>query len=479
LYERGATLSRAVRRTLLLLTALVALAWPGVASAWTKQEVNIPTNDGIPLAATLYLPDGAVPAGGWPAIMLLHGLGGDRQGMNALAEQFFLPGEQYAALTFDARGHGGTGGLVTVDGPREIADVRTAFEWLAGRPDVSDTRIGAWGISYGGGAVWNSIVAGVPFAAAETCETWTDLYSALVPQDLSKSGVIVGFLGEIPTGLLAPGLEAVKQWGLTSSNLPGLRAFSNERSVLTRLAAVTTPVMMMQGRRDFAFGIDQATRAYSALAGPKALWIGNHGHAPSTFPASDTPAMMAAGRTWFDRHLRSLPVDTGPPVRLAREGAADATGFSRLPPTNTVKLELPGTTRTIAQASKLVRTSNATTSALEVFGRPEVKVNATSRGGWSRLIAVLTARTPAGKEIVVSSGGLPTKRGAHAYTIRMIDQATFVPKGSRFSVTIASSSSAQSPANLLYLDLPMVPGARVTLGSIRVRIPVLAKAISH
>jgi predicted acyl esterase len=189
--------------------------------------------------------------------------------------------------------------------------------------------------------------------------------------------------------------------------------------------------------------------------------------------------MMAAGRTWFDRHLRSLPVDTGPPVRLAREGAADATGFSRLPPTNTVKLELPGTTRTIAQASKLVRTSNATTSALEVFGRPEVKVNATSRGGWSRLIAVLTARTPAGKEIVVSSGGLPTKRGAHAYTIRMIDQATFVPKGSRFSVTIASSSSAQSPANLLYLDLPMVPGARVTLGSIRVRIPVLAKAISH
>ena len=44
----------------------------------------------------------------------------------------------------------------------------------------------------------------------------------------------------------------------------------------------------------------------------------------------------------------------------------------------------------------------------------------------------------------------------------MIDQATFVPKGSRFSVTVASSSSAQNPANLLYLDLPMVAGARDT-----------------
>ena len=60
--------------------------------------VTIPASDGLPLAATLYIPDGTAPAGGWPAIMMLHGLGGDRQGMNALAEQAFLPGEQYAVL---------------------------------------------------------------------------------------------------------------------------------------------------------------------------------------------------------------------------------------------------------------------------------------------------------------------------------------------------------------------------------------------
>ena len=148
--------SRAVRRTLPLLVAVAALAWPGVAAAWTKQDVTIPASDGLPLAATLYVPDGAAPAGGWPAIMLLHGLGGNRQGMNALAEQSFLPGEQYAVLTVDARGHGDTGGLVTIDGPREIGDVRDAFGWLAARPDVADNRIGAWGISYGGGAVWNA-----------------------------------------------------------------------------------------------------------------------------------------------------------------------------------------------------------------------------------------------------------------------------------------------------------------------------------
>ena len=466
-----------MRRTLLLLVTVAVLAWPGIASAWTKQDVTIPASDGLPLAASLYVPDGAAPAGGWPAIMLLHGLGGNRQGMNLLAEQYFLPGEQYAVLTVDARGHGGTGGLVTIDGPREIADVREAFGWLAGRADVSDTRIGAWGISYGGGALWNALVAGVPFAAAETCETWTDLYSALVPQDLSKSGAVTGFLSEIPTGVLAPALETFRAWALTSSNLPALRLLSDERSALPHLPRVTTPVFMMQGRRDFAFGIDQATRAYSTLAGPKALWIGNHGHAPSTFPAVDTAAMMAAGKTWFDRYLRGLPVDTGPSVRVAREGTADAVGFSRLPATKTVRLALPGQ-KTIVQATKLVRTAKPTTSKMEVFGRPAVKVTATAAGGWARLVAVLTARTPAGKEIIVSSGGLPTTPGRRTYTIRMIDQATFVPKGSRFSVTVASSSSAQNPANLLYLDLPMVAGARVTLGPIALSIPVLTKVIS-
>ncbi len=35
-------------------------------------------DDGVSIAATLYLPDGTAPAGGWPAIVFLHGLSGNR-----------------------------------------------------------------------------------------------------------------------------------------------------------------------------------------------------------------------------------------------------------------------------------------------------------------------------------------------------------------------------------------------------------------
>ena len=145
-------------------------------------------DDGVSIAATLYVPDGAAPPGGWPAIVFLHGLSGNRQQMNALVEGYGFTGGSYAVLTFDARGHGESGGLVGIDGPREVADIRAIHDWLAARPDVSDTKIGAWGISYGGGGVFNSLVAGVPWAAVVTVETWTDLYSALMPQGLVKSG---------------------------------------------------------------------------------------------------------------------------------------------------------------------------------------------------------------------------------------------------------------------------------------------------
>src|SRR6185312_15766511 len=50
------------------------------------------------------------------------------------------------------------------------SDVKAVFAWLRDRPDVADTRIGGWGVSYGGGAAWNSLAAGVPWAALEVSD---------------------------------------------------------------------------------------------------------------------------------------------------------------------------------------------------------------------------------------------------------------------------------------------------------------------
>jgi pimeloyl-ACP methyl ester carboxylesterase len=462
------------------LATVAALVGTGNAAAFSRETVTIESADGIKLAATLTVPAGAAPASGWPAVIFLHGLGGSRADMVQVAEQMGVIGERYVVLAYDARGHGESGGLITIDGPKEIADVKAAFALLRDRPDVTDDRIGAFGISYGGAAAWNSLAAGVPWATIEVVETWTDLRTALIPQGLVKSGVIAGFIGPLDPAKIDPEVITIRDAAF-AGQIGGILPWAATRSSLAALKGVKTPVFMMQGRRDFAFGLDQALQAWRQLAGPKRLWFGLHGHAPSTFPTRDSPVMLAEAARWFDRYLRGAPggIDMNHPVAVSPERwRGKPTRYSALPATMTSAFALPGTSSMTA-AGKVVREAGKVPGPFEVFGTPSVRVTATAAGGWSRLVAVLSARTPGGKEIVVAGGGVPVAKGKKTYTISLSSQATYVPPGSKLTVTFGSSSLAQNPGNLLYLDLPMAPGARVAVGPATLRVPALAKPISR
>jgi len=475
-----AAVTAPVSRVPLLLLAAVAAALLacGPARAFSSQDVTITSADGTPLAATLTLPDATAPAGGWPAVIFMHGLGGNRSSTLAIARQMRI-GERYAVLAYDARGHGQSGGLIGIDGPNEIADVKAVFAWLRNRPDVSDTRIGGWGVSYGGGAAWNSLAAGVPWTTLEIWMSWTDLRTALAPQGLAKTGVIAGFLGSLDPKRVDPEVLAIRDAAFAGNIAPVL-PFAAARSSLPALKGVKTPVFMMQGRRDFAFGIDQALDAYRALAGPKQLWLGLTGHLPSPGVAADTPAMLAEGARWFDRFLRGDTAAPLPrPIAISPERwKGTPARFASLPKVVTARTTFVGTAA-FDQSGKYRRPLPRLTRATEVFGSPVVQVTAKATGGWSRIVAVLSARTPAGKEIVVAGGGVPTRAGKRTYRIVLGSQATFLPRGSRLTVTVGSSSLAQSPANLLYLDLPFPSTARLTVTGGALVLPRLATPVTR
>jgi len=474
------TLGPVARISLAALAAvLVLLVGEAPASPLARQDVVIPMDDGTPIAATLHLPDSAAPAGGWPAIVVLHGLPGDRQQMNALVALTGLVDQGYAVLTFDSRGFGGSGGLVGVAGPREVADVGALHAWLAARGDVADAKIAALGFSYGGGTALNSLVAGVPWRAVFVAQTWTDLYGALMPQGLVKSGSLASLVDAVPPERRDPSLAPVAAAAL-AGNAAAVRPWAAERSSLTRLGSVTTPVFMAQGRRDFLFGMEHGSLAYPRLRGSKVLYFGLHGHAPSTFPAADTASLLQLARGWLDCHLRELACDpaaasvyvvpesfTG---RISRRGS--------LPPTRAATFGAPGVS-TFAQRGKAVRRIAPLRSAIETFGSPRVTTTIAASGGWSRLVAVLSARTPRGKEIVVGAGGVPTRNGTRRVTIRLSNQATYLPRGSRLTLTLASSSTAQAASNTLYLDLPMAPTARVRVGTASLVLPVLRTPVTR
>ena len=109
-----------------------------------------------------------------------------------------------------------------------------------------------------------------------------------------------------------------------AGNAAAVRPWAAERSSLSKLGSVTTPVFMAQGRRDFLFGIDQAALAFKRLKGPKLLYLGLHGHAPSTFPAADTGFLMAQVRVVVRLPPGSEPVLAGDD--RIRTGARRASG---------------------------------------------------------------------------------------------------------------------------------------------------------
>lgn len=469
------------------LTAL-ALALPGVASAFSKTDVLIPMSDGAKIAATYYAPDGPPPGPGWPSVLMLHGLGENRadetnalgMSINTMAETQLVP-QGYAALTFDARGHGQSEGLVGVDGPREIQDVRELVAWLAAQPGIHPGRIGAFGYSYGGGAIWRAAAEGVPFKAIEVGVAWTDLYAALAPQDLARSGVVLGFWNSI-AARAAPEVGPIVNDVLAGRNLAAVRAFAAGRSARQLLGQVKVPTFLLQGRRDFAFDLDQALVPFNRLKAPKRLYLADFGHAPSPLPAGELQHILPTGRRWFDRYLKNLPngIDTEPPVEVAPDPWTGKTfSYRKLPTRKTLRLSFPGR-RQIASTGKVARTLPRRKARLETFGPPILRVALSSPNGWPHVVAVLSAVTPQGQEIVVSSGGARVRLRSKPkqVTIRLISQVTAVPPRSRLRLTIAATSTAQSPGNLLYLS--GVPrSARLVVGGARLTLPVLKTPISR
>jgi pimeloyl-ACP methyl ester carboxylesterase len=437
-------------------------------------------DDGVRIDASILLPTGTAPAGGWPAVMMFHGLGGNHTSLAAgLAPAYLDKG--YAVLAPDARGHGTSGGFVSLDGPREVADVRAEFQWLAARPEVSDTQIGAWGISLGGGAAWNSVVAGVPFKALETFETWSDLYRALFPQNLGKSGAIYNFAQSVPADHIAPDLRPYVPQMIGNENLPGVRTLLGARSSLNALSAVTTPSFLFQGRRDFAFDIDQAAAAYRRLAGPKRLYVGDFGHSPSTFPGPDITHVLDLSTRWYDRFLKGVPngIDTEKPVQIASDPWTEKTASFARPPA-TKSLTLVSRARSgLAARGKVVRTFTLPKRSIEQFGAPVVRVTASTPAEWPHLVAVLTAVGARGQETVLTEGGTITPFGTKATTvaIKLISTGNLLRPGTKLRVYLGGTSTVQNVANLLYLKL--VPDdSRLTIRKVTVTLPLLPKPIS-
>jgi esterase/lipase len=444
---------RAVRRLLLVVAA--ALLWVAPAQAFSKQTGTRTMTDGVGIAYDLYEPDGAAPAGGWPGVIVMHGLGGSKDDLGAIADAFVSHG--YAVLAYTDRGHGTSGGVAGLAGPDDISTEQAMFSFFAGLPEVSDTQIGAWGISYGGGQAWNGLAAGIPYKAAEVVETWTDLYSALFPQNLAKSGIVLGFAKTIDAR--SPLIAASENDAIHSTNMGALKTLADSRSSYAKLPSISTPVYMFQGRVDYAFDVGQALNGYTHITGPKHLYVGQFGHTPSTFPGPDVSYVLAQGVAWYDHYLKNAPngIDKAPPVTIAAATGSKRTSYAGLPKTKVIPAGFMGTAPQ--------RRGPRFGQALETFGVSLLKVQVRKVSNYPRLVATVLAGNR-----VITHGGIVPKAGLN--TIRLADYVQYLPKGTRLTVTFGDSSTK----DVAYLGFGS--SGTISLGPAELSLQVLTKPVS-
>jgi hypothetical protein len=305
---------------------------------------------------------------------------------------------------------------------------------------VNGKEIGAWGISYGGGQVWNGLGAHIPYAAAEVVETWTDLYSALWPGNVAKSGIVLGFAKAVDSR--SPLIQQYENDAIHSTNLGAIRALVAPRSVYQQLPSITTPVYMFQGRVDYAFDVTQAENGYLRVRGPKHLYVGQFGHTPSA----------------FDHYLRGVPngIDKTPPVTIAAATGTKRASFAGIPKTRKLVLPLTGPQQTSARMKR----------AVETFGVSTIRVRVKASH-----FPALVATVLAGNR-VITHGAVVPRNGV--VTIHLANYVQYVPKGARLRVTFGSSSSA---GDIAYLAFP-APGSSLSVGKATLTLSVLTKPIS-
>jgi predicted acyl esterase len=297
----------------------------------------IPMEDGVRLAASLYLPEGA--EAGRPAPVVLEALPYRKDDVTASYRpeyQRLCAEYGYAVARVDLRGTGSSEGVATDEYPAsEQADLCQVIAWLAGQP-WSTGSVGMYGTSYSG---FNSlqVAAERPPALKAIVAIFAsdDRYrddvhytgGALKLLDLVDYPLYMVALNALPPvpEVAGPGwrdrwrerLERLEPWLLRWLEEQVDGPYWRQGSLRPAYERITCPTMLVAGWAD---GYRNGTfRVLERLQAPARLLFGPWSHmaTDSSLPGPRIDLVPEMVR-WWDRWLRDRPngVDQGPPVTV-------------------------------------------------------------------------------------------------------------------------------------------------------------------
>jgi dienelactone hydrolase len=328
------------------------------------------------------------PDGPYPVIGNFHGWGGSKIGVDPQTQGWAQNG--YVVFSMSARGWGDSCGATDpdklllspacanghnhlMDSRYEVRDAQYLISVLADEGVAVPRKIGATGVSYGGGlsmalaalrdrvmlpdgslAAWTS-PAGTPMAVAAAVPQWpwTDLAYSLMPNgrtlDYVADAPYLGPDGTAPIGIeklsyvsglyaigqlesnyalpgTDPGADLVSWFGIISAGEP----YDQNPAAKSIVAEITAhhssyyvdhaqppaPLLIQSGWNDDLFPPDEAVRFYNRTRSqfpgdPVSLFFMDDGHARSQGKAADVEAFQARRNAWFDHYLKGLGAAPG------------------------------------------------------------------------------------------------------------------------------------------------------------------------
>jgi hypothetical protein len=294
-------------------------------------DVRIPARDGVELSANLWLPVARPdrPGERFPALLEMIPYGKDSWRRNAdLARGDWFARRGYAVCRVDVRGTGSSGGIALDEyTAAETLDGYDAVEWLAAQPWCS-SRVGMWGISYGGFTAIQvaalrppHLAAIVPFYATDD-RYLDDVHyrgGCVTVSELSQYAVSQVAMNAMPPdpAFRGPGwrdewrarLEATPTWLFTWLRNQVDGPYWRQGSLAPRYDAIEAAILGIGGWNDSY--VDPVLRMHERCTAPRRSIVGNwvHSWPHDAFPGPGIDELHEMTR-FLDHWLKGVPNGT-------------------------------------------------------------------------------------------------------------------------------------------------------------------------
>ena len=239
----------------------------------------------------------------------------------------------YNVLTWDPRGFGKSGGVVSSNDPaHEGRDTQTLLDWVAAQPGVQldapgDPRVGMVGGSYGGGI--QLVLASLDCRVDAIVPTiaWHSLGTSLYKSETVKQGwgdQLYSFAKGHP---LDPHITSAYESGHATGAISAEdAAWFRSRGPGDSVKKITIPTLFVQGTVDTLFTLDEAVSNYLILKAKGVptgmIWFCG-GHGVCLTKAGDQSYTGTAALAWLARYVkRDTSITIGPEFSTVDQNGA-------------------------------------------------------------------------------------------------------------------------------------------------------------